>query len=157
MAAYELAPQGWFNHSFHISQNGGVVATICGSIWSERAALWAPGCECEAYSTGILRNTFVLVSDGKQLAQAVRAGCFSRTFTVQHEKTTYDLQPEHWWNGAFLVLEAGREIGVVKPQGAFSRKSSVCFPDDWPMHLQLFVIWLVTMQWRSDAATAVVG
>ncbi len=153
MAAYELAPQGLFNSSFNVSQNGVVVATICGSVWRNRAALNAQGCECEAYGTGFPRNTFLLTANLKPCAQAARQGAFRRSFVIEHQGESYRLQPEHWWSGDFIVRQNDREIAAIRCRGFFGRKADVYFPDEWPVYLQLFTIWLVTVQWSYDASS----
>lgn len=68
---------------------------------------------------------------------------------------TYRLKAE-WFGPSFIMLDNGQEVGSLVPRGMFTRKTSVSLPDELPLPVQMFVIWLTLYQRETDAGALAV-
>jgi hypothetical protein len=57
------------------------------------------------------------------------------------------------------VRSGDTEIGTLTPNSAWRRDAAVKLPEQWPLPLKVFVIWLVIILWNRDynAAAGAVG
>jgi hypothetical protein len=88
--------------------------------------------------------------DTTQLVRAEKTSWLSRSFTIKHGEKTYRLKAE-WFGPSFILLDNGQKVGSLVPRGMFTRKTSVSLPDELPLHVQTFVIWLTLKQRETDA------
>jgi hypothetical protein len=51
-----------------------------------------------------------------------------------------------------VLLDNEQEVGSLVPRGMFTRKTSVSLPDELPLPVQMFVIWLTLYQRETDAS-----
>jgi hypothetical protein len=50
----------------------------------------------------------------------------------------------------FLLVADGQEVGSIQPEGRFNRRVRASLPDDLPLPLGVFFIWLVLRVWKDD-------
>jgi hypothetical protein len=53
-------------------------------------------------------------------------------------------------------MENGAPVGTIARTGFFRAKRTADLPDDLPLEVQAFLIWLVLLVWRRQAATNVI-
>lgn len=151
----ELAPKSCFSWNFSVLQNGASLADIDVSWLRERGVLTAGGVDYRVYREGAMSGKFILEENGQPLASAEKPSAFRRSFTVQHGNRTYKLQAEGAFKRSFVLLEQGRRIGSIVPNGVFTRKGTVDLPDELPLSVRVFLIWLTVILWKRDSdATA---
>jgi hypothetical protein len=148
MAEFELIPHGWF--SWDVMRGDSVVAKIELSRWRKKGVLKVRGLHYAAYRQGLIGGAFILALDTTQLARAERTSWLSRSFTIKHEEKTYTLKGG-WFGPSFTLLDNGQEVGSLVPHGMFTLKTSVSLPDELPLPVQMFVIWLTVSQRETDA------
>jgi hypothetical protein len=132
-----------------------VVAEIEIPRWRKKAVLKVGGLRYAAYREGVIWGAFILGLDATQLARAERTNWLSRSFTIKHGEKTYRLKAE-WFGSSFILLDNGQEVGSLVPRGMFTRKTSVSLPDQLPLPVQMFVIWLTLYQRETDAGAPAV-
>jgi len=50
-----------------------------------------------------------------------------------------------------VLLDGAREIGSIAPESVWTRTAVVTLPDDWPLPLKSFAIWLTLLHWRRES------
>jgi hypothetical protein len=151
MPQFELIPHSWLSWDFSVVQGDSVVAEIEIPRWRKKDVLKVGGLHYAAYREGLIGGAFLLALDTTQLARAERTNWLSRSFTIKHGERTYRLSAE-WFGSSFILLDNAREVGSLVPRGMFTRKTSVILPDELPLPVQIFVIWLMLYQRETDAS-----
>ena len=131
-------------------QDKSVVAEIELSRWREKGVLRVGGLHYAVRREGAISSAFVLALDTTKLARAEKTSWLSRSFTIEHGEKTYRLKAE-WFGASFILLDNGQKVGSLVPRGVFTRKTDVSLPDELPLPVQLFVIWLALKQRETDA------
>ena len=153
MSMLELVPvpMGWFSWDFSILQNGSPIAEIkCRSSWREKGTLAIGGSSYDVYREGLMSGQFILELNGTRLVHAEKRSRYTRSFTVQHECKTYILKAESALGGTFLLLENDQQIGSIRPAGVFTWKATVELPDELPLPIKVFLLWLTVILWKRD-------
>jgi hypothetical protein len=131
---------------------GSVVAEIEFSRWREKGVLKVGGLHYAVYREGVISGAFILSLDATQLARAEKTNWLSRSFTIEHGEKIYRLKAE-LFGSSFTLLDNGQNVGALFTRGRFTRKTSVTLPDELPVPVQIFVIWLAINQRRTDASS----
>jgi len=153
MPQFELIPHGWLSWDFTVVQGSSVVAEIEIPRWRKKDVLKVGGFHYAAYREGLIGGAFILALDTTQLARAERTNWISRSFAIKHGERTYRLRAA-WFGSSFILLDNGKEVGSLVPRGIFTRKTSVSLPDELPLPVQMFVIWLTLYQREADASAS---
>ncbi len=107
------------------------------------------------YREGVFFGSFVLEhEDGAVLATAEKPSLFARRFDVEHDGSTYVLRMASRLRRRFVLIEGDREIGAIRPAHLFSRSALADLPDDLPLAVRIFMIWLVLLLWKRDMGNA---
>jgi hypothetical protein len=150
MTQLELIPRSWLSWDFSVMRGDSVVAEIEIPRWRKKGVLKVGGLHYAAYREGVVGGAFILALDTTQLARAERSSWLSRSFTIKHGEKTYRLRAD-WFGPSFILLDNGQKVGSLVPRGMFTRKTSVSLPDELPLPVQMFVIWLTVKQRETDA------
>lgn len=153
MSMLELVPLGWFSWDFSVTQSGSPVAEIRISSRREKGVLAVGGSRYNIYREGMVSGQFILELNGIQLAHAEKRRRY-RSFTVQHEDKTYILKAESAFRQTFLLSENDRQIGSISPARMFKRKAMADLPDELPLSMKVFLLWLTVILWKRDSETA---
>jgi hypothetical protein len=154
MSMLELVPLGWFSWDFSVLQNSSPIAEIDISSWREKGVLAIGGASYNVCREGLMGGRFILELNGTQLAHAEKPSALHRFFTVQHEGKTYTLKAESAFRRTFLLLEDNQQVGSIAPAGMFTRKARVDLPDELPLPIKLFLLWLTVILWKRDSEAA---
>jgi hypothetical protein len=153
MSTLELVPQGWFSWNFKVLEHGSPVAEIDMSSWGERGELAIAGAMYRTYRERALGGLFILESNGAQVATAEKPSAFQRSFSLAHEGKNYILKAASSFGRKFVLLdgEGNREIGSIRPAGVFTRKATLELPDELPLPVRVFVLWLTLILWKRQS------
>jgi hypothetical protein len=157
-----IIPRTWYSWDFAVVEDGRQWAFMDLSKWREKGVLTIDGVEHRVYREGMMSGDFLLERDGAVLVRASKPSAFFNTLTVGYQGREYTLKKRSAWRRTFVVLapvgEAGSalggEVGSLVPTGALTRKADVDLPEDWPLHLRVFVIWLAIIMWKREADSA---
>jgi hypothetical protein len=151
MGMLELVPLGWFSWDFSIFQNGSPIGQIrISSSWREKGVLAVGGSSYNVYRERLMSGQFILELNGTQLARAEKPSALRSSFTVQHEGKTYILKVESAFRQSFLLLENDRQIGSISPVSMFTRKARVDLPEELPLPIKVFLLWLTVILWKRN-------
>jgi hypothetical protein len=111
---------------------------------------WVDGSNYDVYREGLMRGAFILELNGTKLATAEKPSALARLFKVEHASRTYT------WEGkvfrrSFLLRENERTVGSITPAAMFTRKATAELPDDLPLPVKIFLVWLALIMWKRQA------
>ena len=150
MSVLTLAPRNWFTWNFSLLDGERLLADIHFSSWRERGVLTVEGVDYSVYRESMLGD-FLLERAGSMVARAEKPSAFVRSFIIKYKERSYTLQAESSFRRAFVLLDGAREIGSIAPESVWTRTAVVTLPDDWPLPLKSFAIWLTLLHWRRES------
>ena len=150
MSVLTLAPRNWFTWNFSVLDGERPLAEVNLSSWRERGTLTIEGADYSVYRESLIGD-FLLEQSGRVLARAEKPSMFRRSFIIRYKEKPYTLRAQSAFRRAFVLLDGEREIGSIVPENAFTRNSVVTLPDEWPLPIKSFAIWLTIVHWRRDA------
>jgi hypothetical protein len=147
-------PKRWFSWDFEVHEGGGQpVGDVRVSAWRERGAVTVDGIEYPVTREGVV-GAFTLAGAGGVLARAVKPSALHRMFTLEHDGKEYVLKAVSAWGRDFALLDGEVQIGVVRPARALGRQARADLPEDMPLEVRLFVLWLTLMLWKRQQQAA---
>lgn len=148
-------PQGWFSSKYTVLENDTTIANIDFSGWREAGELTIKGSPYRVYREGMMSGSFLLESAGSIHSRAEKPSALYRSFLVEHDGKKYTLEAKSAWSRNFILSEGGAQVGSVHSEGALSRKAVADFPEQIPLAVRIFMLWLVMVLWkRSDSASS---
>ena len=146
-----VVPKRWFSWDFDVEDDNRMpVGEVRLSAWRERGAVSAEGFENTVSRESAL-GAFVLERSGQVLARAEKPSAFRRTFAIEYDGKTYMLKALSAFGRAFVLYHDDLAIGTLAPTGFWTRRARVELPEDMPLTLKLFVIWLTLLHWKREA------
>ena len=147
-------PKQWFSWDFRILEEGRDVAEMDLSFWREKGVLSVEGIPYRVYREGLASGAFMLENPGGQvLAKAEKPNALRRSFLVEYEGRKLRLEAESSFERAFVLRDDQGVIGTVKPDSFFSHRTTANLPEDFPLPVRIFLLWLVIILWRRDDGT----
>jgi hypothetical protein len=150
-------PRHWYSWDFAIEdKDAKTVAAVHLSSWRDRGTIVVGDAEYSVERDGLLTGAFMLKHDGSIVAQAQKPSVFRRAFTVEYEARHFIVKSKSIWRRGCVVLEGQREVGTILPQFLFGRRAIIDLPDDEPLVLRSFIVWLALLLWKRDSDTTAV-
>lgn len=151
----ELVPKSWASWNFTVLQDGSPMAEIDISRWREKGRLAVDGSNYQVYREGLMSGAFILELNGARMARAEKPSALARSFKVEYAGRIFR------WEGnvfrrSFVLAENSRTVGSLAPAGIFTRKAAAELPDDLPLPVKVFLIWLALILWKRDADSGAV-
>jgi hypothetical protein len=147
-------PKSWFSWDFDIQdESRQSIAEVRLSNWLERGAISVPGMDCKVSRQSVL-GAFVLEQEGSILARAEKPNPFLREFIIEHDAKTYTLKAWSAFRRAMVLYKDGIVVGKLVPESFLTRSIRVELPEDMPLVLGLFVIWLTLVLWQRDSGAS---
>ena len=150
----QAVPTHWYSWDFSVTQGSEVLANIDTSSWEEKGVLTIDAKTYRVYREGLVSGDFLLESPEMIVARARKPSAFRRAFIVEHSGRQYSLRTQWPCGRAFRLLDGETEIGSISPEGFWTRRAAVVMPQDMPLSVQVFAVWLVLILWKRDAHAA---
>jgi hypothetical protein len=147
-------PKDWFSWDFTVMEGSQAVAEIDVSWWREKGILTVRGVDYRVYRESVMSGAFILESSGSVMARAEKPSAFRRCFIIDHGDRQYTLRTQSAFERSFLLLDGDREIGSLSPKGIFSRRINADLPEELPLPVKVFIIWLTVILWKRDSNSA---
>jgi hypothetical protein len=154
MAVLHAVPVSWLSGDFDVIEQGTRVGGIDVAWVREAAELTAQGVAYRAFRQGWVSGTFVLERDGVAMATADKSSAWRRVFAIRWEGTAYELASASLWRRGYMLRGGGRVVGTIRPASWATRKAVADLPDDLPLAMRMFIVWIVLTMWRQDAQSA---
>jgi len=155
-----FSPISFFNRRrYIISRDGAKVGEIDCAILGEKAGITIGSASYTAAREGFMSGAFFLAANGNRLVSAEKLSAFHRQFTVRSGSRTFTLSATAAFGRAYEISENEAHAGAITRQSFFSQKFSAELPDDLPLEVKAFLVWLVILlvrrQRRAAAGAAV--
>src|SRR5262245_33898741 len=154
MTNLTLVPEHWYSWDFDIRDAERRLARVEMSAWREKGVLNVDGINHRVYREGLMSGDFILERDGLVLAKATKPSAIRRSFTLSYKNREYTVRKRSAWGRAFGVREDEKEVGSRVPTRWWTRDATVTLPEDWPLHIGVFAIWLALLLWKRDAQSS---
>jgi hypothetical protein len=145
-----VIPKTW-SYAFRVMDGTRTVAeTVNVSWWRDKAQLSVEGTD---YTVRRERSTSFLESAAAGvLARAERPRRWRRELFIEHAGRRFTLRKESLFRRGYLLFEHGVPIGSISPDGIITRKAAAELPQELPLFVRVFIIWLVMTLWKHDDA-----
>lgn len=146
----KVIPKSW-SYTFSVMDGTDAVAQAVDlSWWRDKGELRLQGA---TYTARRDKSAYLLESAGGVLARAEQPRKWRRELFIEHSGPRYTLRAKSAFRRDLLLLEGAAQIGSISPEWLFSRNAAVELPKEFPLYLQVFVIWLAMTLWKhADAA-----
>ena len=148
-------PKHWFSWDFTVMEGAQPVGDIDVSCWREKGVVTVEGTDYRVYREGLMSGDFILASNDKVLARARKPSAFRRAFTIQYaDKQSTRSRAKSAFRRAFELLDRDRKVGSLSPRGVFTRRAAVDLPENMPLSVKVFIIWLAVIIWKRESDSA---
>ena len=150
-------PDGWFSYDFTVFDRSETpVARADLANWRETAKLEVGGTRYEARRKGWASKEFVLeTEDGRVVAVAEKPSAWKDRFVFEHGGNRYEMKKESAWRSAFVLSRDGVGlVGSIRRKGFFKREWMVDVPEELPLEVRVFIVWLAVILWKREASSA---
>ncbi len=156
MSARTLVAQrkSLFSWDFTVMDGPAAVAEIDMSWWRDKGTLTVERREYPLHREGLIGGAFVLEGDDAVLARAERLHVLSRTYEIEHHDRHWLLKPRGLLSRHFVLLAGDAEVGSIMVEGVPSRRLRADLPEEMPLPVMTFVIWLVVLVRKRRAKAA---
>jgi hypothetical protein len=149
-----MVPRRWYSWDFIVKRNDRTVAVLDLASWRERAKIVIGDVTHRVFRERAMSGDFIIEAGGRELARASKPSAFRDTMIVHYDGRDYTLRKPSVWRRRFVLLDGERQIGSIAPESAWTRQATADLPQDWPVPIRAFVIWLVVILWKRDAESA---
>ena len=93
-----------------------------------------------------------MLEGGRVPVRAVKPSAFRSTFEISYGSKHYVLRRRSAFRGDRVLYEEDALIGGVFSEGSLNRRARVDLPDELPMLLTMFMVWLTLLQWKRESS-----
>lgn len=152
-------PDGCSSNSFTVFDRGGTPVgrvELSKRLWRESAKLEAGGARYEAHYKGRAGKEFVLqTEDGRVVIVAEKPSVWRNRFVFEHAGNRYELKKGSVWGSVFVLCQEGvGPVGSVRSKGFFKRQWTVGLPEELPLEVKAFVVWLMIIAYKRAMMAA---
>ena len=144
-------PKHWFSWDFRVMDGTRQVAEMDLTFWRRKGTLSVEGIAYEVFREGLVSGAYVLEAGGAVAARAEKPSAFRRTFLIEHAGRQLTLRARSASGRAFDLYDGPNEIGTIAPEGFLTRRAAVRLPEELPLPVRIFILWLVIIIWRREA------
>ena len=135
-------------------EHGRYIADIDMSSWREKGTLAIDDTSYDVYREGMVSGDFILEDDGIEIAAAEKPSAFKRMFHVHYANQVFTLKAASVFRRAIAVYADGYQVGMMEPRGVFTRRTDVDLPEELPLPVRVFMIWLAVVLWQRESGSS---
>jgi hypothetical protein len=145
-------PKGWFSGDFYVLDGARQVAEMDLSKWREQGVLIVEGTPYQVYRERLMSGAFILETAGSVVVRAEKPSVFFRRFLIECQGRQFMLQAKSVFGREFTLFDGPSEIGSIAPEGIFTRRAEAHLPEELPLPLKAFILWLVLIIWKRESS-----
>lgn len=144
-------PRGVTGRRYCLTREGAPICEISFPSFGPSVASPIAGQTYRVRRVGALRARFTLAPErgGEPLATLTQRDALRRDYILAVGERRLDLRAESPLHSGYLLLEEGREVGVIHPSGALRRGVTADLPDDLELAAGVFLLWVILLLWRG--------
>lgn len=97
---------------------------------------------------GWMSGLFRLEQGRETLATAEKPSAMRRRFVVDVMGHELELMAASPFSRRFELYDDGRLVGFIAPNSWFTRRGAADLPEELPIEVRVFLIWLVLVMWK---------
>jgi hypothetical protein len=145
-------PKGIFRLSFEIFDHTGQKAGLVEfSTFGESGTISTQVKTYSVYRESTFGD-FLCVSGNLAFARASKMSFFSNSFSVSNENHVFNLESNGMFSSDFSLKLGNEAIGSIRRPSFFSRESEIDISQDLSFEVQMFVFWLVLLNWKRASS-----
>ena len=144
-------PKHWFSWDFSVLHKEQIITQLDLSVWREKGIFKIQGLEYKVSRAKLLSGNYKLESMGNVIATANKPSLLRKRFIIQFLDNEFELVSKSIFGRSFLLLQSNKVIGSIKSANFLNRKAVVNLPDDIPIHVKSFMLWLVIIMWKRES------
>jgi hypothetical protein len=148
MSAFELLPRKWYSSDYRVLRGEVELTSFKFLSGPERSFFSLTGNSYLAHKEKWNSPNFFLDEGETRIALAKKPSWSSKTFHLEHQGRPYTLKAE---SKRFVLSCDQKEVGSIAKTGWFSRNGTADLPDDLPLSINLFLIWLALLMWKRES------
>jgi hypothetical protein len=145
-------PARAFSNHFRIETDGEPLGWLKLSGWREAGEISLGDSSYTLASKGFCGKAFTLGIGDEVFVRATLRGALQSRYDVELDGVVYTLRRASGFCRTFSLYGPDGVIGSIRPEGAFTRRTVVDLPEDWPLPVRIFLLWLVLATWNREAA-----
>ena len=104
---------------------------------------------------GVLRESFTLEAEvgAAPVASATQRDPARREYEIVANGRVLTMRSESALHSGYQLIEGAQVVGSVRPTGALRRGIEATLPDDLPLEVKVFLVWVVLFLWRGRRVT----
>jgi hypothetical protein len=150
----EAVPKTIFANGFFLQERDVLLGEIDSSLWREKARLEIERAIYLLYREGYFTGAFILEREGAVVARALKPSAIYKTFEVELPDRHLVLRKLSVLNRRFGLFDGEIQVGSIYPLHAFTRRTNIDLPTDWPLPIRAFLFWLVFIIWKREQTAA---
>ncbi len=151
----DIEPVSWVSQRFIVRSSEGYAGEINFRFWREQGDMRLGHGDFEVRREKATSGRFLLHGPSGVVAEASKPSAWRNFFLVDYNGMRFELRKASVWFRRFLVVAGTKEIGSVAPHSMWTRRAEAKLPENWPLEVKLFVVWLVLAMWNREAGAAV--
>jgi hypothetical protein len=145
---------GWGSQVVRILSGENELTQLRITAFRSHGTFQVDGEEFTIQPQGFLRFSVLLKRGVSVIARMEKPSVFRRRFLIRSAGHRLTLEARGWTGGKYLLFLENREVGSVKREGFTRRRMTLDFPDEVPLVLQVFLVYIVHLQAKREAAAA---
>jgi|SRR5690606_6477702 hypothetical protein len=147
-------PQGFSARTYLFEEDGWEAGVLRVRYFREAAEYEVGGKTYQMKRERYMSGPFLLLEDGQVILSAEKTSIIFNRFRFEWAGETYWLKSLDWTIRHFAVLAGEKQVGRIEKSGWISRRSTIDLPKDWPLHVRVFIFWLVSVLWDRQATAS---
>jgi len=147
----QLVPESWLTWNYDLLNGDRLIAGIKVASLPESGTFSIDGSSYSARRAGIFSGEYTLELNGQIIARAHKPSAFVNSFEIQYSGRSCTLKKESFIGRSFVLIEGERQTGSIRAKGLLSRKADVELPEQIPLPVKVFILWLGILLWRREA------
>lgn len=149
-------PLGLLARRYSIVADGAPVTEITFPVFGPSSATPIAGQTYRMRRSGTLRERFMLECDQDEtrlVVSATQRDPMRRDFAIETNGRRLTMRAASLLRSEYQLFDGDRPIGAIRPAGALHRGAEADLPNDLPLEVRVFLVWVALLLWRGRRAT----
>jgi hypothetical protein len=150
----EIVPVHWTKWDFNVSSAGRELTRLSLIRFRDRGRFTLNGAEYEVYTQGFLRRSYRMERNGVVVGRAETKGVFRTVFLVHASERLLTVTAKGALGQSYRVEHNRTGLGEIQRVSVLTRDMVATLDDRVDLPTQIFLAFLVQVQWRRAARRA---
>ena len=151
---FDCLPRSLFSRDFDVRGLSSGPAAVEFELFTEQGRILCAGEEYLIRKHGVFSGRWTLERGGAVVADARKVSAMSGRFEISGPSPLLTLRPVSLMGRSYEITSGYQVVGGIRPEHAFTRRTSVYCEGSVPESVQLFCFWLTAMMWRRRSRSA---